>query len=164
MRARRLVSLSLLVATAVVPHAARAQATRRAAQTAASTGAASPATAAMVRSIEEAWVAAYVKGDTGTIGRVLGREYVEVGPDGKPANRSEAMQDIASGRLKYTSIRLGDLAVRQYGTVAVVVGDATQKGTYAGKDISGAVRFTDVFVRRGGRWQAVSSHLTMVAQ
>jgi ketosteroid isomerase-like protein len=55
------------------------------------------------------------------------------------------------------------LAVRSYGDTAIVTGRT--KAT-----VSGAVpqtvtlRFTDVFVRRNGRWTAIASHATRLAE
>ena len=40
----------------------------------------------------------------------------------------------------------------------------TSKESYRDKDISGQERFTDAFVKRGGRWQAVATHVSKVAK
>ena len=58
---------------------------------------------------------------------------------------------------------LDDLKVRVYGDTAIVFGLETEKSTIHGKDMSGQHRFTDVFVKRDGRWQAVASHLSRVS-
>jgi ketosteroid isomerase-like protein len=54
--------------------------------------------------------------------------------------------------------------VRVHGDVAVVTSRNTIKGTYMGKDISGAYRGTDVFVKRGGQWQVLTTQATAVTQ
>jgi hypothetical protein len=46
----------------------------------------------------------------------------------------------------------------------VVTYGTTDKGSYKGKDISGNYRWTDVFVKRNGRWQIVAGQGTRVAQ
>jgi ketosteroid isomerase-like protein len=53
--------------------------------------------------------------------------------------------------------------VRVIGDVAVVTARNTIKGTYMGKDVSGAYRGTDVFVKRGGRWRVLTTQATAVA-
>jgi ketosteroid isomerase-like protein len=53
--------------------------------------------------------------------------------------------------------------VRVHGEVAVVTGRNTIKATYMGKDISGAYRFTDTFVKRASRWQVMTTQGTAVA-
>jgi ketosteroid isomerase-like protein len=55
-----------------------------------------------------------------------------------------------------------DLKVKVYGDTAIVSGQTTDKGKYKGQDISGTYRFTDVFVKRDGKWMAVSTHVTPV--
>ena len=54
--------------------------------------------------------------------------------------------------------------VNVYGDTAIVTFASNDKGTYKGKDISGKTRWTDVFVKRGGKWQIVSSHGSRVGQ
>jgi hypothetical protein len=43
-----------------------------------------------------------------------------------------------------------------------VSGLETEKSKYDGKDSSGQYRFTDVFVKQGGAWKAVSTHVSKV--
>ena len=52
------------------------------------------------------------------------------------------------------------MKVRVFGTTAIVTGSDTEKSTYKGKDSSGKYVWTDVFVERNGRWQAVASQST----
>ena len=42
----------------------------------------------------------------------------------------------------------------------IVTGSDVEKSSYKGKDTSGKYVWTDVFMMRGGRWQAVASHTT----
>jgi hypothetical protein len=55
------------------------------------------------------------------------------------------------------------MKVRIYGNTAIVTGTDTEKSEYHGKDSSGKYLWTDVFVFRNGRWQAVSSQSTRLA-
>ncbi len=52
------------------------------------------------------------------------------------------------------------MTVRVYGNVAVVNGTYTQHG----KATSDVGRFTDMFVRKGGRWLAVATHSSLSTQ
>ena len=76
-------------------------------------------------------------------------------------------QDIAidtdkTGPSRVTSYKLDDLQVRVYGDVAIVTGRNATTGTLFGKAASMKSRFTDVFVKRGGRWQCVANHTTAI--
>ena len=55
------------------------------------------------------------------------------------------------------------MKVKVHGEMGVVTGRNTIKATYMGKDISGAYRFTDVFVKHAGRWQVLSTQGTAIA-
>jgi ketosteroid isomerase-like protein len=52
--------------------------------------------------------------------------------------------------------------VRVYGNTAVVTGGLTEKGTRDGTAYTDTYRWTDVFVKRGGHWQAVVSQWAKV--
>ena len=61
-----------------------------------------------------------------------------------------------------------DTKVRVYGDTAVLTGKVIKKGTYAegprkGQEYNFQYRYTDVYVKRNGRWQVVASHLTGLA-
>ena len=74
--------------------------------------------------------------------------------------QADNMRDIASGNLKLTSVRYDSLTVRIYGDVAVLQGIADNAGTLRGLPFSGKIRYTRVFVRRAGQWQAVAMQQT----
>jgi hypothetical protein len=57
-----------------------------------------------------------------------------------------------------------DITVRLYGTTAVVRGRTVADGMFEGKPVSARIRFTDVFVKRDGRWQAVASQATKLPE
>jgi ketosteroid isomerase-like protein len=56
------------------------------------------------------------------------------------------------------------MKVRVYGDMAVATYGSTDKGSYKGKDISGRFRWTDVFVKRNGRWEIVAGQGTRISQ
>jgi ketosteroid isomerase-like protein len=72
--------------------------------------------------------------------------------------------DLKSGKMKFESVRADELRVRVFGDAAIAFGLVTEKSKYDDKDNSGQFRFTDVFIKRDGRWQAVCTHLTRVAK
>ena len=83
----------------------------------------------------------------------------------RPAAFTKA-QDLA--RVKNSSTAspsvLSDMKVHVYGDTAVVTGVNTTNWTADGKQVVGPIRFTDVFVKREGRWQVVASHGSKVAK
>jgi hypothetical protein len=87
-------------------------------------------------------------------------EFVEISRLGTRRTRVDNIRDIASGELKLTSVRYDSLVVRIYGDVAVLQGIADNTSMFRGFPFSGKIRYTRVFVRRDGRWQAVAMQQT----
>jgi ketosteroid isomerase-like protein len=113
-----------------------------------------------VRAAEQARGQALLKADTAALSRLVAEEFVEVSRLGQIRTRADNLKDIASGDLKLTAVRYDSLAVRIYGDVAVLRGIADNTGTFRGFPFSGKIRYTRVFVRRDGRWQAVAMQQT----
>ena len=101
---------------------------------------------------------ALLKGDASANERYLASEAVITTPDGNLLDRARLIADVKSGALKLKSSALGDMKVRVLGDTAVVTYTTDDKGTYYGQDISGHFRWTDVFMKRGGKWQLISGH------
>ena len=108
--------------------------------------------------IEHDWGNALLKADVAAWSRFLGDDWVLTYSDGTLVTKPMALADLKEGALKIESFQLDDLKVRVYGDAAVVTGLITEKSKFRDKDTSGRRRFTDVFVKLDGRWQAVASH------
>jgi ketosteroid isomerase-like protein len=139
--------VALLALVALAPPLARAQA---------------PAEKELM-DVENHWAEATVKGDVQALERLYADEYLAIDPAGATFTKAQDIANVKSGNFKLVTFKLDELKVRLHGEVAVVTGRNTIKATYMGKDISGAYRFTDVFVKRGGRWQVLTTQGTLVA-
>src|SRR5262245_20229226 len=113
--------------------------------------------------LERDWEQANAKNDLAALDRILAQEFVNTDSDGRLATRAEVMARRKSGAVKYAAFTQDDYKVHLFGDTAVVAGRSTSKGTRDGKDYSAQERFTDVFMRRDGRWQAISTHSSRVA-
>lgn len=109
-----------------------------------------------VTQLERDWYEATIKKDTATIDKIVADDWVVQTPYGA-STKAETIADLKSGSFNMESGTLGDMKVRVFGDVAVVIGSDESKGSYKGKDTSGRWTWTDVFVKRQGRWQAVAS-------
>lgn len=129
-----------------------------------------PATAEQALiAVEHQWSEAAVKRDGAALDRFYADEYIFTNEDGVASNKAKEIANITTGVFRLTAYKFGDLKVQVYGNVAVVTGENTITGTWEdiNKDITGPYRFTDVFVNRAGRWQAVasqSSRITLAAE
>lgn len=113
-----------------------------------------------VRAAEQARGQALLQADTVALSRLVALEFVEISRLGQIRTRADNIKDIASGDLKLTAVKYDSLVVRIYGEVAVLRGIADNTGTFRGFPFSGKIRYTRVFVRRDGRWQAVAMQQT----
>ena len=116
-----------------------------------------------LKQMEHDWTEASLKKDVATLDKILADDWVGQGPTGT-APKAEALADLKSGDNKLDSITLGDMKVRVFGDTAIVTGSDDEKSSYKGKDTSGHWIWTDVFVKRQGRWQAAASQGTLMAK
>src|SRR5262245_34536189 len=144
MLTRRIVALAIL---AVV-----AQATRLGAQ--------ASSLADSVRALESQRAQALMQADTVALSRLIADDFVEISRLGTLRTKADNMREIANGTLRLTSVRYDSLSVRIYGDVAVLQGIADNAGVFRGFPFSGKIRYTRVFVRRAGHWQAVAMQQT----
>jgi ketosteroid isomerase-like protein len=93
--------------------------------------------------------------------RTLAEDYVAITPLGQITTKQDTVSARKSGQLRYETINVSDMVVRIYGDMAVVTARADVKGHQLGEDFSGPYRYTRVWVRRTGHWQAVSYQATV---
>ena len=93
--------------------------------------------------------------------RTLAEDYVAITPLGQVTTKQDTVSARKSGQLRYDAINVSDMVVRLYGDTAVVTARADVKGHQLGEDFSGPYRYTRVWVRRSGHWQAVSYQATV---
>ena len=123
-----------------------------------------PAAEDSVKALEEARGQALLHGDTVAISRMTAVEFNELSRFGTVRTRADNLRDVGSGMLKLESVKFDSLTVRIYGDVAILQGITDNTGTMGGMAFSGRIRYTRVFVRREGRWQAVTMQHTPMAR
>jgi ketosteroid isomerase-like protein len=104
---------------------------------------------------------ANIKKDRPTMERMMADDYMYTHSNGFVANKAQDIAETMSADIKWTASKLDNVKVRTYGDVAVVTGLQTLTGSAKGY-VSGQRRFTDLRVRRGGRWQNIGGQSTIV--
>jgi Domain of unknown function (DUF4440) len=107
---------------------------------------------------EETWAKALDNNDVEGVGCLLAHEFQDADVNGGMHNRSEAL--VRAARPRQGTNRLEDMHAHLYGHAGVVRG-LNRVIDSSGKVVA-TVLFTDVFVHRDGRWQAVAGQETMV--
>ncbi len=105
--------------------------------------------------------ASLIKKDRATMERVYADDYVYNHSNGSITNKAQEIAEYMSSDLKWTAQKTDGLKVRMYGDVAVVTGVSTLTGSAKGY-ASGPRRFTEIWVRRNGRWQTIGGQSTLV--
>ena len=114
--------------------------------------------------VEHDWGQAYINHDLAALEAILADDWTYCPADGSFKTRAQVIEEFRVDTMRYESITHQNEKVRVYGNTAVVTGEEVIKGSDGGKDVSTHVRFTDVFVKRGDRWQPVASHESAIAE
>jgi ketosteroid isomerase-like protein len=118
----------------------------------------------IIVALEERLAQAWVARDRPFIESVLAPEWTVTDPAGRVLTRQQVLDEtFASDERRIDSMTVDEIVVRALGDVAVATGRTQAAGSYRGESASVQLRFTDVLVRRGDRWQFIVSHGTLVA-
>lgn len=118
-----------------------------------------PRTPAGLRQAEARWVAALEARDATALACRLAPDFADTNWQGRIVSR-----DAMLARLPHrpaSDLRLTEIAVRIEGATGIVRGLNTQVAPDG--RVVGCVRFTDIFVWRAGRWQAIAAQETVAA-
>ena len=109
--------------------------------------------------IENEWARADKELDAKALGQLLADDWFFLGPQGTET-KAEHLAGLKKGVDNISSIDLLDMQVRLYGNIAVVNGREHEQSVKKNVDTTGDYLYTDVFIKRNGRWQAVNSQDT----
>jgi hypothetical protein len=108
---------------------------------------------------------AWVSGDRPTLERIIASEWTTTGPDGRTTDRTRVLAQVfETGVHKIHDLKIDEVKARVFGDAAVVTGRTRGVGQFENAHYDVAIRFTDVFVRRAGSWQAVASHASVIQE
>jgi ketosteroid isomerase-like protein len=115
-----------------------------------------------LRDIQQRLADAWLRHDQAAIAAVLAPEWSVTQPDGSILTR-EAVLTRFFDAAAFDSMVVDDVSVLLFGDAAVVRGHTRARATMSGTAVTGNIRFTDLFIKRDGRWQAVASHASALA-
>lgn len=109
--------------------------------------------------IERQLAATWKEGNCSAWGAMLAPDWSVIHLTGAVITKAEALQMCEAPAVPIDTFEVDDISVRSFGDAAVVTGRTT---LVTGGAAPGRVtlRFTDVFIRRGGQWQVVASQAT----
>lgn len=103
---------------------------------------------------------AIVRGDVAALDGILSDDLSYTHATGVHETKAEFIGKLKSGQLRYESLTPEDMHVRVYGRTGVVTGLARVKVQVKGEALCFQLRFTDMYVKKGDRWQMVAWQAT----
>ena len=121
--------------------------------------------------LEREWAAATKNHEAEVVRRIVADDAVMVYPDGMAGTKADEVRSIESGAITADGWEMVDPKVTVLDADAAFVTGRSiiTNGKYKDPnqkkpiDISGEYRFLDVYARRDGKWQAVASQATKIA-
>jgi ketosteroid isomerase-like protein len=113
-----------------------------------------------LKGLENEWLSSYLRGDKHTFDRIVADDFTRTDESGKFATKAEERALVQAPPASVNaSLTNEDVQVRVYGNSAIVTGRIVSKvqGSFNFQS-----RFTDTFIKRGGRWQVVARHYSRV--
>jgi uncharacterized protein (TIGR02246 family) len=107
---------------------------------------------------------ALVASDVAELSRIFADDYVQYDESGNASTKSDVITKLTSGKIRFVSMVSTRRRIRiLHDDVAVVHGAEDDIVEQAGKRFHVRYVYTDVVMRRGGKWQIVASQLAKAA-
>ena len=122
-----------------------------------------------VTAAESTFQQATLASDIKTLGSLMDESFLWTLSTGEQMTRQQLLDNLGSGRLKYSKVETNNAAVSPYGEAAVVRGVSTrQRSAFPGSEGKGdagpfTAAYTMTFVNRSGSWMAVAMHSSLPA-
>lgn len=109
-----------------------------------------------LRGLNDAYIQSVKSSDVGWFEENLTQDFLNSNPDGSLVDRGGFLAQIARPAT-ISELECEDVRIRILGDVAIIHARTIYK-TADGRRAAG--RYTDIWERRKGRWQAVAAHVT----
>jgi hypothetical protein len=106
--------------------------------------------------LERDWTQSFVTMDVAANQRIVADDFLGTEPDGKRMTKADLIAGVKTGEaLQSNRLNEDDVTMRFYGQTAIVNGSESWKRNSDRQ--AGRYIWTDVFVKRNGKWQVVAS-------
>jgi ketosteroid isomerase-like protein len=113
---------------------------------------------------ERALQSAMLAGDGDQLDRLLHPELLAVGPDGELTDKAGDLAAHRAGVFTIAELVEEDLRLTVLGDVAVTFVVLRVRGTIAGEEVSGRLRYTRTWIRDAGDWRVIAAHISPAAR
>src|SRR3954451_572761 len=95
--------------------------------------------------------------------RLLHPDLLAVGPDGRLADKAADLHAHRTGVFAIAELEEEERHVRTAGETAVTFVVLRIRGTIAGDEVAGRMRYTRTWTRDGGAWRVIAAHIAPAA-
>jgi ketosteroid isomerase-like protein len=120
--------------------------------------------AAQVRALELKLTEAYKVRQFDLLASLLDDEFVITFENGNVYGKTGYISFSATSTIKVDVAEMSEMKVRMHGNVAIVTGLYHERGKDKGGPYDYRDRFTDVWMKAGGRWRLIASHYGIPAK
>src|SRR6476469_3071373 len=118
----------------------------------------------MIINLDKKRMDAMGKKDIATLNAVLSDDLIYCHSSARLDTKQSLIGAMESGATVYNAVEPSDVKAQDLGSAVVLTGIARIRVTSGGKPNAFAVRFTDVYANRGGKWQMVTWQSTRLAE
>ncbi len=120
--------------------------------------------AQMIIDLDRKRMTAMAEKDIATLNAVLADDLIYTHSSARLDTKQSLVGNMQSGSTVYNSVEPSDVKAQDLGSAVVLTGVARIRVTSNGQPNAFAVRFTDVYANRGGKWQMVCWQSTRLAE
>jgi ketosteroid isomerase-like protein len=116
-----------------------------------------------LKDTEQQLARAWSQHDRAFIENLLAPEWSVTQADGTMLTRRTVLETFFNA-VEFDSNVIDDVTVALFGDTAIVRGRTVVSAKLNGAPVNARIRFTDVFLKRNGRWQVIASHASPLTQ
>lgn len=113
-----------------------------------------------VRKLERTWLDAYEQRNVESMNAIVADDFTITFPDGSIQTKPQIIASLKSTGASAMKFTTENVQSRVYGDTVILIGTVVSEWKQNDKPMADRSRYTDTYVRRGGRWQVVASHLS----
>lgn len=114
--------------------------------------------AAKVRGFENQLMNSYKQREVKLLASLLDEDFVITFEDGSTYSKTGYISYSAAPSVRIDVAEMSDVKTRMHGDTAILTGEYHERGEDKGKSYEFNDRFTDVWIKKGGKWLLVASH------
>ena len=120
--------------------------------------------APMIIDLDRQRMDAMARKDVAALNALLADDLIYCHSSARLDTKQSLIGAMESGATVYNAVEPSDVKAQDLGNAVVLTGIARIRVTSGGKPNAFAVRFTDVYANKGGKWQMVTWQSTRLAE